>query len=62
MRDHEYAPDDFQHPFWAGAGRVHDWKNYIPIRLVNMWDTFTDEQKAAIAENAQNQANDEDWD
>lgn len=55
-------PSDYQHPDWTQQDRVHNWRNYISERLQAMWDTFTDEQKAAIAEGAQEAADREDWD
>jgi hypothetical protein len=41
---------------------VHDWRNYISPAVRAMWDTFTDEQKQAIAENADDHASREEWD
>lgn len=56
------TPYNYNEPEWEKAGRVHDWRNYISDKLQNMWDTFTDEQKKAIAENAEQSATDEEWD
>lgn len=55
-------PDDYAAPDWADAGRVHDWRNYVSERLRGMWGTFTDDQKQAIAESAQDAADREEWD
>jgi hypothetical protein len=55
------SPDDYKHPEWEKAGRVHDWRNYISNKLRGMWETFTDEQKQAIAESAEEDANAEEW-
>lgn len=55
-------PSDYQNPDWTQQNRVHNWRNYIIERLQAMWDTFTDEQKAAIAESAQEAADREEWD
>lgn len=53
---------DYQFPEWDKTGRVHDWRNYISKRLREMWESFTDEQKQVIAENAEGIASNEDWD
>jgi hypothetical protein len=53
---------DYDHPDWEAAGRVCDWRNYVNDRLRTIWDTFTLEQKQAIAENANEIALREEWD
>lgn len=49
-------------PDWGNIGRVHDWRNYISQELAQIWQTLTDEQKILIAQNADEQASNEDWD
>jgi hypothetical protein len=49
-------------PDWTDFDKVHNWKNYISEELVDMWDSFTDNQKIAIGENAQGLADNEEWD
>lgn len=49
-------------PKWDQVGWVHDWRNYINDGLRAIWDTFTDEQKLAIAKNADAIAGNEEWD
>lgn len=49
-------------PQWAMRGRVHDWRNHISPRLRAIWSGFTDEQKLAIAEQAEREASAEHWD
>lgn len=56
------APTDFENPQWDKPCRVHDWKNYISTRVMELWDTFSIEQKAAIASQADDQADKEQWD
>jgi len=56
------TPNDYLSPDWESAGRIHEWKNYISEKLRGMWDTFTPEQKAAIAESAEESASREEWD
>jgi len=62
MPDFNYVPSDWKNPDWESCDRVHEWKNYISDKLRLMWDTFTDEQKQAIAESAQGAASAEEWD
>ena len=50
-------PDDYERPEWYKAGRVHDWKDYIGDRIKEDWGSFTDYQKAIIAEHAMESAN-----
>jgi hypothetical protein len=52
---------NYLNPNWDEAGRVHDWRNYISAELRGMWNTFTPEQKKAIAESAEETASREDW-
>lgn len=52
---------DWSDPDWKNVGRVHDWRNYITDRIRALWPTFTDEQKGAIYEMAENQASAEHW-
>ena len=53
---------DLMHPVWDDAGKVHDWRNYISDELRGIWHTFTPEQRRAIANNAQDIADREEWD
>lgn len=56
------VPLDYANPDWEKARRVHEWKNYVSERLQAVWHTFTDEQKQAIAESADDVASAEEWD
>jgi hypothetical protein len=49
-------------PDWDGAGKVHDWRNYITDKVRTLWPTFSRSQKIAIAEMAQERAEAEEWD
>ncbi len=62
MIDFYETPGDWKSPNWDECDRIHDWKNYISDKMRAIWDTFTDEQKQAIAESAQGAANSEQWD
>ena len=55
-------PDDYKNPKWEEAKRVHDWRNYIDDEVRAIWDAFTDEQKAALAAQADASAAAEEWD
>jgi hypothetical protein len=48
-------------PDWESCGKVHDWRNYITERVRRLWSTFTDEQKYALAEMAEERASAEEW-
>jgi hypothetical protein len=48
-------------PEWDCYGRVHNWRNYISEEIRLMWDTFTDEQKAALFRQATESADAEEW-
>ena len=49
-------------PCWVNKNRVHNWRNYISDKVKKMWDTFTLEQKIALVEQADEQADKEEWD
>lgn len=53
---------EFINPHWAGAEKVHDWRNYASEQLKNIWSTFSDEQKRVVAETLQETADKEIWD
>lgn len=57
-----YDVTDHENPEWEKAGRVHEWKNYIHDDLRHAWHSFTPEQRKLIAQNAQEQADQEEWD
>ena len=55
------TPQDFEWPIWAHAHRVHEWKNYINDEVRAMWASFTRDQRAALARQAKERADSEDW-
>lgn len=57
-----YAPTDYKNPHWSTVDRVHNWRNYVSAELQCVWDSFSDEQKAIIAANADAIAGNEQWD
>lgn len=54
-------PEDWENPKWAPKFKCHEWKNYISVEIASMWDTFNAEQKKAIARNAEEMADGENW-
>ena len=48
-------------PDWGNIRKCHDWKNHISDEIADMWETFTVEQKVAIAEQAESRASNEEW-
>ena len=56
-----YLKKQALNPQWSKADRVHDWRNYISDHVRAMWDTFTDEQKFALVEMANERAGWEIW-
>ena len=58
----DYTPPDWAAPDWGNAGRVHEWKNYVSEEVQAMWDTFTDDQKQALARQSEDNASNEEWD
>jgi hypothetical protein len=57
----DLTPSDWNEPKWIDAGRIHDWRNYVSEEIQYMWSTFTEEQKKAIARQAEENALDEEW-
>lgn len=55
------TPKDYADPDWHSQQMVHCWRNYISDEVIALWPTFTDEQKAAIARQAESFADREEW-
>ena len=49
-------------PKWDEAGRVYDWRNYVPIGLQNIWDKLSVESRIIIFYLTDTMAHQEDWD
>jgi len=56
-----YDPDS-AYVDWAGAGRVHDWRNYVGRRTRALWESLTPKQRTAIVLDADDLAGREEWD
>lgn len=46
---------------WDEGSRVHNWRSHVGERVQALWDTFTDEQRIAIAGDADDKAGAENW-
>lgn len=55
------TPEEYLSPKWGAGGHVHNWRTHVPEEIIDMWDSFTDEQKAAIARWADEMASNEHW-
>lgn len=53
---------EVDNPDWESGGKTHNWRNYIYQPLIDIWHTFTYTQKCAIRDNAQIEADSEEWD
>lgn len=62
MSEHVLAHVDLDNPQWDSAGRVHDWRNYIGKRTRALWPALTMTVRVALALDAQEQADGEEWD
>lgn len=60
MSEQEWPPD-WEVPDWGAACRVHDWKNHVSERVRALWASFSEEQKKALAAQADEQAQREEW-
>jgi len=53
---------DVSNPEFEKAGRICDWRNYVPSEFKSNWDLFAEREKKIIAIMAQNEADKEEWD
>lgn len=54
--------EELREPHFDKAGRVHDWRNHVGENARRLWLTFTDEQRRALAQDADDSASNEHWD
>jgi hypothetical protein len=47
---------------WEGAGRVHDWRNYVPDEVRALWRGLASEARGVAHIIAQDAADAEEWD
>lgn len=57
-------PEDWTHdkPDWDYGLRTHNWHNHVGERIREVWHTFTPEQRHILALDAQERADNEEWD
>jgi len=48
-------------PQWEKAGKTHDWRKHVGWRTQEIWPSLTTEQRLAIATDAQDAADREEW-
>ena len=58
----ELSQIDLFYPNFKDAGRIMDWRNYVPYDWQNNWEQFTERERQIIAVMAQSQADNEEWD
>jgi hypothetical protein len=54
--------ENYENPNWENIAKTHDWRNYVGERTRFIWNEFSLRQKHAIALDAQDLADAEDWD
>lgn len=58
----EHNLNHIKDPEFEKAGRVHDWRNYVPDKLKENWDELTEESRACIYLICDTVAGEEHWD
>ena len=61
-QNEEWCKQQLTTPHWEEAGRVHNWRSYVPDLLKDRWATLMLETRIAILVIAEAQAEAEDWD
>lgn len=56
-----YESEDIVNPQWESGGRVHNWKNYVPDDLKDIWHKFSKEQLIVLVETFDTIASNEEW-
>jgi hypothetical protein len=52
---------DVRSPDFDNPSPVHDWRNHVGWRTVDRWHEFSDQQRLALALDAQDMADREEW-
>lgn len=53
---------DLDKPEFEKAGRVHDWRNYVPSEIQEIWNELSTEAKMVASIIADDVAGREEWD
>ena len=56
----KHTPKDWKSPKWERE-QLLEWTNHISKEIREMWDTFTDVQKQALARSAYRATHCEEW-
>jgi hypothetical protein len=56
-----FVAGTYLNPDWSNKTKVHDWRNYVGERTQSLWESLPDNVKLAIALDAQELADWEDW-
>lgn len=54
--------EELRNEKFKNVGRVHDWRNYIPIELQELWSELTDRERRLVFMFCEKESNDEEWD
>ena len=57
-----FSDDWLVNPDFENAGRVHDWRNHVGEHVKAIWATLSDHARRAIALDADQRADAEEWD
>ena len=59
----DLRPDPLMEPMdWDAGGHVHNWQTHIGPRVRKLWQSLDDATKILLAANAQDCADNEEWD
>ncbi len=53
---------DIANPEWEAAGRVHDWRNYVPECVKESWGSLSERERLLVIVLAEEAASSEEWD
>lgn len=53
---------DVNNPQFEKAGKIHDWRNYVPQEIENIWENLSLKERILVAFMAEKQATNEEWD
>ena len=54
--------EQIDEPGWGERGRVHDWRNHVPLAIMKKWDDLSRESRFLVFAMAAEQAHNETWD
>lgn len=54
-------PSDLHSPEWDGRGKVHNWRNHVPIEIQINWQALSDDEKLLVWFVCEESATREEW-